>query len=155
MEQYQEYCRDRTEILEHRSISIQLLDKTLLTINTGAFIVSFTYVFQLFNKGIAHSIALLILGWVAMAAAILANIIAQFIACRLCDWRLEENDLAYKQESGQISEAESGLLAKIKRRNRRFDKWANILSNGQIIVTGTSIVLIIIFVSINAYMFPN
>lgn len=155
MEHYQEYCRDRSEILEHRSISVQLLDKTLLTINTGAFIVSFTYVFQLFNKGIAHAIILLILGWAAMAAAILANIVAQFIACQLCDWRLDENDLAYKQESGQGSPQELELLRKIRRRNQHLDTWANILSKSQILVTGASIVLIIIFVSINAYMFPN
>lgn len=152
---YDDYCRLRKEILEHRSIAVQMLDKTLLTVDTGAFVISFTFLFQLTGKGAVHHIAFIILGWAAMALAIFFNITAQFLVSKVYDWRQRQNDLIYKQDSGRIEPEEVRDLARLNKRCLSCGRTAVALSNLQFFLTGAAIALLVVFVSVNMVLFAQ
>ncbi len=152
---YEDYCRLRSEILDHRSIAVQMLDKTLLTVDTGAFVISFTFLFQLASRGTVHHIAYIILGWVAMALAIFFNITAQFLVSKVYDWRQRQNDLIYKQDSGRIEPGEVRDLERLHKCCRSYSRVAVALSNLQFFLTGAAIALLVIFVSVNMVIFAQ
>lgn len=142
-EEYKEYYNT---LAAHRFEVNSINDKTLILLDTGLIIASFTYI-QFVDKLIqANYTGWIAFSWFAMLIAILLSIISQKLSCSLYDAAMELASLNYDKAIDGITFKQQKELDKIEYKTTNWTKNIKILNMFQLITTVSGIILFSIFV---------
>lgn len=147
--EYKLYSERRDELTKHADETSLMLTKVLLAVNTGSFVISFTFVFQMANRGSIDSGHLIIKGLYLMVVAIISGISALWFDAILCNKYYKANELEYQiLDNESLSKLGKGL-GRTKTCIVIINKLVDIASTIQIITTIVGVLLLLRFAVIN------
>ncbi len=141
-----EYTEHRSQIVVLRNQLHQTYDKALLTVSTGAVVVSFTYILQ--SKGIEFVEYLNIMGlmWFALGSSIVLGLIGHYISCISNQFALDIADYNYDKNIGTLDIEAWNRLCHLRYKKGIYDKWIGRINLSQLILISIGIILFGFFV---------
>ena len=152
---HQEYM-DRYHILcDLSKDTSKIYHNALMTVNAGAFGLSFTYILQLKDAVMISPLWLIVTSWGCMALSLIITLFSIILTLKLVDNEVSLSTLDFNHDVGEISADDEIKRIKLSKDNPKAIKHNELRDYAQCIITSIGIVLLVIYTGITIYSASN
>ncbi len=145
-ERIETYEKNRNDLVTHRLEAMKLYEGLLTSINLGSFGISLAYVFKLVDLRTLKHPVLIITGWTFMGVALFCGLLGHKHSIANMSKMIEAMNEEYYNFPGNKS-ANSKNQSNVETLKR--DREVKYLSNIQFVATVLSVVIMLLFVTLN------
>jgi hypothetical protein len=145
---YKEYMVRYKYLCDLSSQTTKMYHNALMTINAGAFGLSFTYLLQMKEYISKSPIMFIVFSWICMAISLITTLVTQINGLQLLDDDIELSSLKFDYSVGYITSEDDKKREKLEKKNPKKAKFNNFCEVAQGVITTAGIILLIVYTCI-------